>query len=205
MATVMSIVEEGKFGFLTLPAEIRVQVYSALFRGSKLSCDTPHLTIPSCGYSICQCLFPWQLANTCKLLREETLSYLMASTTLEVAGSFEGISKMPDQYLSLITRAVVLDAKPFSLRPFQLERLPSLRVLELRNVTVWCKFYDETFLFSRLADEAMFDMALFNLKRIGNSLLELCCKPRSFNIHLCCQFVVNSLSDETIVSSFMHP
>lgn len=201
MATSVSIIEEGKLGFLNLPAEIRVQVYSALYRGSKLSCDTPHITLPPCEFSTCRCLFPWQLADTCRLLREETLSYLMASTTLEVAGSFEKLSKMPDRYLSSITRAVVLDAKPFSLRPFQLEQLPALQVLELRNVTVWCKFYDETFLFSKVADGAMFDMALFNLKRIGNSLLELCCKPRAFNIHLCCQFVVNSLSDETIVST----
>ena len=200
MATTVSIVEHGKFGFLNLPAEIRVQIYSSLFQGSKLSCDTPHISIPSCGFSTCTCLFPRQLANTCQLLREESLSYLMASTTLEVAGTLEKIAKMPERYLSSITRAIVLDAKPFSLRPFQLELLPALQVLELRSITCWCKYYDEVFLFSKFADDTMVDMSLFNLRRIGANLHELCYSPRSFRIHLCCQFVVNSLSDETVVS-----
>lgn len=188
-------------GFLDLPLEVRLEVYSHLFEAAKLSCDTPHTTWPTCGYSICSCLFPRHIVSTCRQLREETLPFLMASTVVEVAGSFEKITRMPDHYLEAVNRAVVLDAKLFSTRPFQLEKLPALKILELRNITVWCKFYDEYFLNSPQADAAMYDMALFNLKRTGFSLIELCMTPRTFKIHLCCQFVINSLSDETIVST----
>ncbi|KAK5939419.1 hypothetical protein PMZ80_008723 [Knufia obscura] len=186
-------------GFLDLPTEIRVEVYSHLFEAAKLSCDTPHSTWPSCGYSVCSCLFPRHITNTCRQLRQESLPILMAATTVEVAGSLDKIVSMPECYLGAINRAVVLDAKLFSLRPFQLERLPALKVLELRNITIWCKFYDEVFLESPQADEAMIGMAYFNLSRIGKSLQELCHAPRPFKLHLCCQFVVNSLSDETVV------
>lgn len=188
-------------GFLDLPLEVRLEVYSHLFEAAKLSCDTPHTTWPTCGHSICSCLFPHHIVSTCRQLRDETLPLLMASTVVEVAGSFDKITRMPDHYLGAMNRAVVLDAKLFSTRPFQLEKLPELKVLELRNITVWCKFYDEYFLNSPQADAAMYDMALFNLKRTGFSLIELCMTPRSFKIHLCCQFVINSLSDETIVST----
>lgn len=68
---------------------------------------------------------------------------LMAATTVEVAGGFDKILDMPTPYPSAVTRAVVLDAKQFSMRPFQLEKLPKLKTLEIRNITVWCKFYDE--------------------------------------------------------------
>lgn len=64
---------------------------------------------------------------------------------------------------------------------------------------VWCKFYDEVFLESAQADEAMYSMACFNLKRTGRTLHELILAQRPFKLHLCCQFVVNSLNDETIV------
>ena len=198
--TLKAPAEKEVKSLLDLPPEIRIQIYTYLFEASRLSCDTPHLSLPHCGYSICTCLFPRHITTTCHQLRQETMPYLTTSTTLEVAGSLDKIIKMPLPYLSSITQVIVLDAKPFSLRPFQVEKLPALEILELRNITVWCKFYDETFLFSRHADQAMFDMALFNLKRIASSLLDLCCQPRTFNIHLCCQFVVNSLSDETIVS-----
>ena len=68
---------------------------------------------------------------------------MMAATTVEVAGSLDKILDMPASYVNAVTKAIILDAKQFSMRPFQLERLPSLRVLEIRNITVWCKFYDE--------------------------------------------------------------
>jgi len=192
--------EKTSLGFLDLPPEIRFEVYAHLFEDAKLTCDTPHATWPSCGRSVCSCLFPRHIASTCRQLRQESLPILLAATTVEVAGSFDKVVTMPNCYLGAINRAIVLDAKVFSLRPFQLEMLPALRILELRNITIWCKFYDEVFLESPHADEAMIGMAYFNLTRIGKSLQELCNARRPFKLHLCCQFVVNSLSDETVVS-----
>lgn len=187
--------------FLDLPTEIRLEVYHYLFDSSKLSCQTPHATYPACGYKVCTCLFPHQITKTSRQLRRETLPMLLGATTLQVAGSFGNMLTMPPTHLEGVTSAVVLDAKLFSLRPFQLEYLPNLRSLELRNITVWCKFYDEVFLESPSADEVMYNMALFNLQRTGRSLKELCEGVRTFAVRLCCQFVVNSLSDETIVSN----
>jgi hypothetical protein len=188
------------FGFLDLPTEVRLEIYRHLFDSSKLSCQTPHATYPACGYKICTCLFPHEITKASRQLRSETLRMLLSATTLQVAGSFASMLTMPDSYLEFVNAAVVLDAKLFSLRPFQLEHLSSLKVLELRNITVWCKFYDEVFLESPAADDAMYGMALFNLQRTGRSLLQLCEGVRPFAVRLCCQFVVNSLSDETIVS-----
>jgi hypothetical protein len=45
----------------------------------------------------------------------------------------------------------------------------------------------------------MFDLAMFNLNRISSLLTILCNEPRSFQILLCCQYVVSSLRHETIV------
>lgn len=187
--------------FLDLPTEIRLEIYQYLFDSSKLSCQTPHVTYPACGFKVCTCLFPDQITKASRQLRDETLPILLGATTLQVAGSFDNMLTMPPSHLESVTSAVVLDAKLFSLRPFQLEFLPNLKLLELRNITVWCKFYDEIFLESSMADAVMYDMALFNLQRTGKSLRELCEGARPFTVHLCCQFVVNSLSDETIVSA----
>lgn len=187
--------------FLDLPTEIRLEIYQHLFDSSKLSCQTPHATYPACGFKVCTCLFPHQVTKVSRQLRNETLPILLGATTLQVAGSFDNMLALPTSHLELMTSAVVLDAKLFSLRPFQLEYMPNLRLLELRNITVWCKFYDEIFLESAPADAVMYDMALFNLQRTGKSLRDLCEGPRTFAIRLCCQFVVNSLSDETIVSA----
>lgn len=198
--TTTLVEEKIGLGFLDLPTEIRFEVYSHLFEAAKLSCGIPHVTWPSCGYSVCSCLFPRDIASTCRQLREECLPVLMAATTVEVAGSFDKVLTMPRYYVEAVHHAVVLDAKLFSLRPFQLERLPALKILELRNITIWCKFYDEVYLESPQADEAMIGMAYFNLTRTRKSLRDLCNAPRPFKLHLCCQFVVNSLNDETVVS-----
>ena len=79
--------------------------------------------------------------------------------------------------------------------------LPSLEVLEIRNIDVWCRYFDEVYLESEKADGTMVDLAFFNLGRIGRGLKELVVGERRFKVVLCCQFVINSLSDETIVSS----
>lgn len=143
VANTVSVESSGRLGFLDLPFEIRLAIYSYLFDASKLSCGIPHTSWPSCGLLICACLFPHHIVRTCRQLREEAFSPLMAATTVEVAGSLDKILDMPASYVNAVTKAIILDAKQFSMRPFQLERLPSLRVLEIRNITVWCKFYDE--------------------------------------------------------------
>jgi len=201
VSTLPQLEERSAISFLDLPLEIRSEVYSHLFDSAKLSCDTPHATWPTCGFAICSCSFPHQLAQTCRQLRYEALPTLLSATTIEVAGSFDRVIQMPNSHLNGITRAVVLDAKLFSLRPIELNKLSNLKVLELRNVTVWCKFYDEAHLESPQADEAMYGMAMFNLKRISPMLMQWAMMSKSFKVHVCCQFVVNSLSDETIVST----
>lgn len=130
-------------GFLDLPVEVRLTIYGYLFDTSKLSCGIPHTSWPACNFSICSCLFPYHIVRTCRQLRDEAFSMLMAATTVEVAGGFDKIFNMPKPYTVAVTRAVVLDAKQFAMRPFQFQRLPNLKVLEIRNLTVWCKFYDE--------------------------------------------------------------
>lgn len=199
--TTTLVAESVGASLLDLPAELRAEIYQHLFGSSKISCQTPHATWPACGFKVCTCFFPDQITKVSRQLRYETLPMLLAATTLQVAGSFDQVLTMPLSHLDSVTSAVVLDAKLFSLRPFQLEYMPNLRLLELRNITVWCKFYDEIFLESPTADEVMYSMALFNLQRTGRSLRDLCEGLRPFAIHLCCQFVVNSLSDETIVST----
>lgn len=201
ISTLMDQATTNALRFLDLPAEIRLAIYSHLFEAAKLSCGTPHVSWPACDFAICSCLFPYHIVRTCRQLRDETLPLLMAATTVEVAGSLEKVVNMPEFYVGSISKAVVLDAKQFSLRPFQLEKLPALRILELRNITVWCMFYDEVFLQSPQADEAMYDMTMFNVKRMSATLHDLCRSSRSFKIHLCAQFVMSSLSDETIVST----
>jgi hypothetical protein len=127
------------FGFLDLPTEIRIEVYQHLFEAARLSIEAAHVTSQHCGFNICSCAFPWHIINTCRRLRQEALPYLLAATTLTVSSTLTRANLIPAAYLSAIPRAVVLDAKAFSAEPFQLERFVSLRTLELRNITIWCK------------------------------------------------------------------
>jgi hypothetical protein len=113
------------------------------------------------------------------------------------------VQKLFHTYLSVIPKAVVLDAKAFSNMPLQLDLFGGLRILELRNITIWCKYHDEAYLQSEEGDESMYGLAMFNLSRISNLLVELCMpSDRPFGIRLFCQYVVSSLTQQTIVSAF---
>lgn len=192
-------VSAPRCGFLHLPYEIRTEVYSYLFEAAQLSIEAVHATSPHCGYTICSCAFPWHISHTCRQLRAEALPYLLAATTLEVSSSLVKATIIPPPYLSAIPRAVVLDAKAFSSQPFKLDSFNSLKTLELRNITIWCKYHDEAYFESKEGDESMFGLAMFNLNRISNLLTALCDEvERDFKILLCCQYVVNSLTHETI-------
>jgi hypothetical protein len=188
---------------LTLPGEIRLEVYRYLFEGAQLTLESAHPAGVPCGFTICSCLFPWHVLHTCKMLRSEALPYLLAATTLEVSGTMVKATKIPSSYLSVIPKAVVLDAKAFSNMPLQLDLFGGLRILELRNITIWCKYHDEAYLQSEEGDESMYGLAMFNLSRISNLLVELCMpSDRPFGIRLFCQYVVSSLTQQTIVSAF---
>jgi hypothetical protein len=186
---------------LALPGEVRLEVYRYLFEGAQLAVESTHPAGSPCGFTICSCFFPWHILQTCKKLRSEALPYLLASTSLEVSSTMVKATKIPSAYLSIIPKAVVLDAKAFSNMPLQLHLFSSLRSLELRNITIWCKYHDEAYLQSEEGDESMFGLAMFNLSRISNSLAELCLVTRQFSIRLHCQFVVSSFTQQTIVGS----
>ena len=186
---------------LAVPIEVRLGVYQYLFDGALLCTNSGRSSGSSCGHTVCSCAFPWQILGTCKQLRSEGLPYLLAATTLEFSSTMVNMAKIPSSYLSIIPKAIVLDAKAFSKLPLQLELLKELKVLELRNITIWCKYHDETYLDSEDGNESMYELAMFNLGRTSTSLVELCMRPgRTFSMRLCCQYVVSSLQNATIVS-----
>ena len=186
--------------FLDFPAEVRELIYSYLFSSCQLSIQSSHPTSPHCGFSICSCEFPWHITNTCRQLRREATPYLLASAKLEVYSSLQLAAKLPNFWLASIPHAVILDAKSFSTFPIRLERFKSLQTLELRNITIWCQFHEESFLETDEANKSMHVLAMYNLRRISPRLLDLCNNSsRRFNILLCCQFVGSSQRQETIV------
>jgi hypothetical protein len=81
---------------------------------------------------------------------------------------------------------------------------PGLQVLELRNITVWCKYHAESFfLDDELSSSIMHDLALYSINRISPSLTKLVeDKQRAYRVRLFCQFVVSSASYDTIVVSY---
>jgi hypothetical protein len=185
---------------LALPAEVRIEIYRHLFEAAEISIDGSNAKCLQCAVSICSCAFPWRVINACQQLRGEALPYLMSATTLQISGTLEGAARLPTKYVSTIPRAVILDPSTFSKSTTHLEQFHNLRILELRNITIWCKYHDEAYLESPAADECMIGLALFNLNRISAQLTRLCTnKARAFEILLCCQYVASSLSDKTIV------
>lgn len=185
---------------LDLPAEIRIEIYRHLFDAAQLSLEGVDPGTRHCGSPICSCAFPYHILNTCQQLRNEATTYLLAATTLQVSGSLENLNQLPSKYISAITRAVVLNTESFSKAPLQLDSLLTLKTLELRNITVWCKYHDEFYLQTPEGDECMLALALFNLGRISSRFTTLYADTtRPYNILLCCQFVVSSMTDETIV------
>jgi hypothetical protein len=126
----------------------------------------------------------------------------MAATTLRICQPLDEATPIPQYYLQNIPRLLVSDAKAFSRQPFNADRLPGLQVLELRNITIWCKYHAESFfLDDELGSSTMYDLALYNINRISPSLTKLIeDKQRAYRVRLCCQFVVSSISHDTIVS-----
>jgi hypothetical protein len=158
-----------------------------------------------CHSSICTCAFPYQILNTCQQLRHEATPLLLAATTLNIFDTAQmAATRLPKSYVSAIQRAAIINPETFAKAPLKVDalRLSSLKTLELRNITVWCKYHDATYLESEQADECMIGLALFNLNRISPQLTKLCNDTeRSFKVILCCQYVASSLRDETVVSS----
>lgn len=252
------------FSFLSLPAEVRNQIYKYLFADVKLKLglSTTHVCTSlrqnlsqnqrsaytsvwtglrsstsqqrTCG-SFCTCSFPFSIMHTCRLLRSETTSLLLSDATLEVGSRIEKIALLPDYFLSLVKRVIVLDAKQLSLcstvginksgagcngnnisgisgavrgsGTLDLSKFQSLKMLEVRNISVWCQYYEDSYLETPEADECMFNLAMFNLRRIGNGnlIVKLCeDEKRGFEILLGCQFVGNSRRGDTLVS-IEHP
>jgi len=186
---------------LDLPTEIRVAIYQYLFLAAQLSVGAAHLANVPCGFSICSCDFPWHITRTCRQLRDEATPYLLASSTLQLSSRLEKTRLFPTIYLETIPRAVVLDAKSFSNQLVLLAQMHGLRALELRNITVWCQYLDEAYFETEDGAECMYTLAMFNLKRISNVLTSLCNGDRRlFKVLVCCQFVVQSGTQETIVS-----
>jgi hypothetical protein len=125
---------------------------------------------------------------------------LMAATSLDICGASDITAHLPRSYLSAIARVAVLNPETFVRSPLKLDTLPSLKTLELRNITIWCKYHDEAYLETKEADECMISLAMFNLNRISTLCTKLCDdNERSFRVILCCQYVASSVRDETIV------
>lgn len=188
-------------GFLDLSAEIRIEVYRHLFRGAELSLEAPFPSVSHCGVSICTCRFPYAVVNTCRALRYEAISYLLACTTLQLSTTSEKLALLPASYISAIPRAVVLNVGQYLKKPLDFASFTSLKTLELRNIAVWCRYHDEQDLCGIDGDEIMLNLALFNIKRHGAGLATLCATlDRPFNIILYCRFVISSARQETLVS-----
>ena len=191
--------------FLDFPAEVRIEVYQHLFSASQLSVEPEYPSVSHCRRSICSCAFPWHIVNTCQKLRDEALPYLLAATTLQIASASHKAQLLPSNFLASITRAVILNLDTFSKRPLELYRLAALRTLELRNIAVWCHYHDEESLLGNGGEEAMIDMAMFNLKRNSAQLYTLCnTKDRNFGILLFCRYVITSANQETLVSDLVN-
>ncbi|KIV93649.1 hypothetical protein PV10_04845 [Exophiala mesophila] len=112
----------------------------------------------------------------------------------------EMASNIPRALLSTIPRVVISNApRSWSKSPLQLDMFDSLKILELRNITIWCQYHDDEYLKSLEGDECMMGLALFNLNRISPQLTQLCADgQRKFHILLSCQFVASSMTGETI-------
>lgn len=188
---------------LALPAEVRVEIYRHLFNAAQISAEQLY---PLCAAELCSCDFPWQLTNTCRRLRHEATPYLLSTTILQICGTIQKVSRLSSSLTSTIQHVVILNTKIFCKQPFSLDIFASLKVLELHNITVWCKYHDETYLQSADADDCMIQLALFNLNRISPQLKRMCSAlEMSFKILLWCQYVVASSTQESIVCMRVRP
>ena len=188
--------------FLDLPTEIRIEIYQHLFDAAQIVVPASHLVTTSLKTLVSYSGgFQKQFLETCWTIRNEALKYLLAATTLHISQPLDRACPIPPYYLNNIPRLVVSDAKSFSSQEFKADRLPGLQILELRNITIWCKYHSESFfLEDELGSSTMFGLAQYNLHRISPSLTRLTReRQRTFKIRLLCQFVVSSDSHGTIV------
>jgi hypothetical protein len=197
----MASPELPPIGFLDLPAEIRIEIYRHLFRAAQIVVPATQLVASALSPIACSGGFQRHVLDTCWTIRNEALSYLLAATTLQICQPLGEAVPIPPYYLENIPRLVVSDAKAFSRQPFKPDRLPGLQVLELRNITIWCKYHSENFfLEGELGSSTMYDLALYNINRISPALTQMICdKQRAYKVCLFCQFVVSSASHDTIV------
>ena len=187
-------------GFLDLPPEVRVEIYQHLFRSAELSIEPAFPSVSHCGLSICPCRFPCALIDTCRTLRQEARSYLFASTTLQLSSTSHKLDLLPAAYLSAIPRAVIMNVGQYLKRPVDFSKFSALRTLELQNIAVWCRYHDEDELCGPGGDGIMLNLAMFNIRRHSANLAALCASAdRSFNVLLCCRFVVSSVNHGTLV------
>jgi hypothetical protein len=179
---------------LSLPLELRIVIYQHLFANANLSLDAGTSSISTGG-------FPWHLLSTCHQLQREAEPFLSSATTLHIRGLFPVTVRIPPRHLSALQHLVIEDTMAaFCKRALPLDLFSSLKTLELRNLTVFCKYHDEAFLLRPDGDECMIQLALFNLRRISMLLTHVCADPaRGFQLLVCCQFVVSSVTHETIV------
>ncbi|ETN44944.1 uncharacterized protein HMPREF1541_09819 [Cyphellophora europaea CBS 101466] len=84
-------------------------------------------------------------------------------------------------------------------RPVDFSKFSALRTLELQNIAVWCRYHDEDELCGPGGDGIMLNLAMFNIRRHSANLAALCASAdRSFNVLLCCRFVVSSVNHGTL-------
>ncbi|KIW11777.1 hypothetical protein PV08_09049 [Exophiala spinifera] len=129
------------------------------------------------------------------------MPHLFSAATLRISGTGARTGHLPQQYMAKIPRAIVQDPGSFSKTMIDIDQLYSLKVLELRNVAIWCTYHDEAFLESPAPDESMVGLALFNLTRISGQLMGLCSeKGKVFQILLYCEYVVSSSAGWTVLA-----
>ena len=210
-------------GFLDLPYEIRFEIYRHLFQNARLSLTNkypvaatsqlnaiiPPEVLLQASVSVplqrrYKSSYPFQLLCTNRTIFDEAVQYLSQSSTIEISEALDfAVSQLPYYYLQHSPHLIVLDAYKFSRAPFNCSvPFPSLQILELRNIVIWCKFHQEAFLSSQEGEPVMISLAMFNLNRIAPCLTDLCERKeseRNFEIRLDCHFVVQSDQNDTIV------
>ena len=191
-------------GFLDLPGEIREKIYQFLFESAQIEVKSNALfDRPRCRSVVCSGGFQWNLLSTCRSIHNEATPYLLASTTLQISQPLDDTTAIPQHYLDHIQRLVVSDIKSFSRESFRPERLPALRVLELRGVMIWCNNHSGDYLMkNESGDSTMFGLAMHNLTQISANLLDLVApdKGRKYVIRLFSQFVVSVDRFDAVVS-----
>ena len=183
---------------LELPSELLIMIYHHLFKNALIELEGISnftLTGPANLRN-----FPRQILDTCRQLRQEARPYLFAASTLELRQTIEKGPPLPSSYFPSIPRLVIMESAMRCKKQLRIGLFHSLKTLELRSLTIWCMYQEDTYLIGPEGEECMIQLAMFNLKRTNIQLHQLCAdKTRSFKILLGCQFVVTSKTHGTIV------